>query len=203
MIEWQSNIPADLDLTKQYSPIRTEAEKQRQRELYNDPEFRATWNPKNQEAIDLKVQDPKWYADLVARNQAMANDPVRNQKIADTVLSQWADPEYKDWRTGIQQEVAQTDEWKEAHAEGMKKREENGWAEKNLKGREKTLKPLRAGDYGYFPSKKAAVEGMTVAGEGNAGGKLSVWLDKNHPKNRADEYYYITPEEYLKLKENK
>ena len=190
MSEWQSNIPADLDLTKQYSPVRTAAEKERQRELYNNPEFRAMWNPKNQEAIDLKIQDPKWYADLVARNQAMANDPVRNQKIADTVSSQWADPEYKDWRTGIQQEVAQTDEWKESHAEGINKREENGWEEKNAEAAKKRRKPIQT-PYGRFESKSEAITGMTAANVVNAGGKLSVWLDENHPKNKADEYFYI------------
>jgi hypothetical protein len=191
MSEWQSNIPADLDLTKQYSPVRTAAEKKRQRELYNDPVFRANWNPKNQEAIDLKVQDPKWYADLVARNQAMANDPVRNQKIADTVSAQWADPEYKDWRTGIQQEVAQTDGWKESHAEGINKREGNGWEEKNAEAAKKRRKPIHAGEYGDFPGKKEAEDAMTEAGIVNAGGKLSVWLNPRNPKNRCTEYYYI------------
>jgi hypothetical protein len=54
-------------------------------------------------------------------------------------------------------------------------------------------KPIQT-PLGLFPSKKAAVEGMTAAGVVNAGGRLSVWLDKKHPKNRADEYYYITQE---------
>jgi hypothetical protein len=191
MSEWQSNIPADLDLTKQYSPIRTEAEKQRQRELYNNPKFRAQWNPKNQEAIDLKVQDPKWYADLVARNQAMAKDPVRNQKIAKSVTELYKDLEFKESKTKSIRNAFQRPEVKEAHAEGINKRKGNGWAEKNLKAREKTLKAIHAGEYGDFPSKKAAVEGMTKAGLVNAGGKLAVWLDKKHPKNRADEYYYL------------
>jgi hypothetical protein len=126
-----------------------------------------------------------------------------HQKKSDTMLEKYKDPEYRAQHQALLQEVAQTQEWKEAHAEGMKKREENGWEEKNLKGREKTLKPLRAGEHGYFPSKKTAVEGMTADGVVNAAGKLSVWLDKKHSKNRADEYYYITQEEYLKIKETK
>jgi len=170
-----------------YHPLRTEAEKERQRELYNDPVFRAKWNIKNQEAINLKVQDPIWYANLVARNQVMANDPVRNQKIADTVSSQWADPAYKDWRSEIQQEVAQTDKWKEAHAEGMKKREENGWQEKNAKASKRRRKPIHAGEYGDFLGKREAEDAMTAAGVVNAGGKLSVWLN-----TKPNEYYYHT-----------
>ena len=116
----------------------------------------------------------------------MAKDPKRNRKIRITVKKQYQDPEYREYRKSIQQEVAKTKEFKEAHAEGINKREENGWAEKNLKAREKTLKPIHAGEYGDFPSKKAAVEGMTKAGLGNAGGKLSVWL-----KTKSDEYYYF------------
>ena len=85
---FKSNLPQGFDIAKQYSPIRTEAEKERQRELYNDPEFRKMWNIKNQEAIDLKVQDPVWYANLVARNQAMAKDEKRNNAIAKTVTAQ-------------------------------------------------------------------------------------------------------------------
>ena len=126
-----------------------------------------------------------------------------HQKKSDTMLEKYKDPEYQAQHQAQQQEIAQTEEWKEAHAEGMKKREENGWVEKNRKAREQTFKPLRAGEYGYFPSKKSAVEGMTASGVVNAGGKLSVWLDKKDPKNRADKYYYITQEEYFKLKENK
>jgi hypothetical protein len=185
MSEWQSNIPSDLDLTKQYSPIRTEAEKQRQRDLYNNPKFRALWNPKNQEAIDLKVQDPQWYADLVTRNQAMAKDPKRNQKIAKSVTELYKDSEFKESKTKSIRKAFQRPEVKEAHAEGIRAREENGWEEKNLKAREKTLKPVHCGEYGDFPSKKAAVEGMTKIGVVNAGGKLSVWL-----KTKPEEYYY-------------
>ena len=168
-----------------YHPLRTEAEKERQRELYNDPVFRAKWNIKNQEAIDLKVQDPIWYADLVARNQAMAKDPKRNQKIAKTVASQWADPEEKARRTAIQQEVAKTERFKEAHAIGMKKREEKGWLEKNKQGAKKKCKPIQT-PLGRFESKGDAITAMAAAGEGNAGGKLSVWL-----KTKPTEYYYI------------
>jgi hypothetical protein len=169
-----------------YHPLKTEAEKERQRELYNDPGFRAMWDPKNQEAIDLKKQDPIWYADLVARNQAMANDPVRNQKISESVSELYENPEYRAQHQAQQQEIAQTTEWKESHAEGIKKREENGWYEK----RGKAYKPIHCGEYGDFPSKKAAVEAMTKTGVVNAGGKLSVWLN-----TKPDEYYYIKENE--------
>jgi len=168
-----------------YHPLKTETEKERQRELYNDPVFRAKWDLKNQEAINLKVQDPIWYAALVARNQAIAKDPERNQKIADTVSSQWADPAYKDWRTEIQQEVAKTEEFKQAHAEGINKREENGWEEKNAEAAKKRRKPIQT-PYGRFESKGDAVKAMTNAEVGNAGGKISVWLN-----TKPTEYYYI------------
>jgi len=149
---------------------------------YQDPEFRAEWESKHQKAVDLKVQDPNWYADLVARNQALATDEDRNNAIAKTVSAQWADPAYKDWRTEIQQEVAQTQEWKSAHAQGIAKREENGWYEK----RGKAYKPIHCGEYGDFPSKKAAVEAMTKSGVVNANGRLSVWLN-----TEKDKYFYI------------
>lgn len=185
MSKWQSNIPTDLDLTKQYSPVRTAAEKERQRELYNNPAFRAKWNIKNQEAIDLKVQDPVWYANLVARNRELALDENRNNAISKTVTKQWADTEYKEWRTKIQQEVAKTEEFKEAHAEGINRREENGWVEKNTEAAKKRRKPIQT-PYGRFESKGEAVAGMTAAGVPNAGGRLSVWLN-----TKPNEYFYI------------
>ena len=57
----------------------------------------------------------------------------------------------------------------------MKKREENGWLEKNKQGAKKKCKPIQT-PLGRFESKGDAVKAMTAAGEGNAGGKLSVWL---------------------------
>lgn len=158
---------------------------------YQDPTFRAEWEVKDKKARSKKEANPVFREARVQRNKKISKDPERNQKIADTVSSQWADPAYKDWRTEIQQEVAKTEEFKQAHADGMKKRAENGWLEKNREGSKKKYKPIHAGEYGDFPSKKDAVDAMTAAGVPNAGGRLSVWLNKNHPKNRADEYYYI------------
>ena len=158
---------------------------------HHDPVFREEWEIKNQEAIDLKVQDPVWSANLVARNQAMASDAGRNRAISDSVSNLYKDTEYRARHKEQQQEIAQTQEWKDAHADGMKRREENGWYEK----RGKAYKPIHCGEYGDFSSKKEAIERMTKAGVVNAGGKLSVWLDTKNPKNRADEYYYIKEKE--------
>jgi hypothetical protein len=152
---------------------------------YQDPAFRAEWEAKDKEARDKKEADPVFRAARVERGKKIVKDPKRNQKIADTVSSQWANPAYKDWRTEIQQEVAKTEEFKQAHADGMKKREENGWLEKNKEGAKKKCKPIQT-PLGRFESKSDAVTALAAAGEGNAGGKLSVWL-----KTKPTEYYYI------------
>ena len=116
----------------------------------------------------------------------MANDPIRNQKISESITELYRDPEFKEKKTTAIKKAFKKPQVKKNHEKGIDKREENGWVEKNLKAREKTLKPIHAGEYGDFPSKKAAVEGMTKAKVVNAGGKLSVWL-----KTKPDEYYYI------------
>jgi hypothetical protein len=152
---------------------------------YQDPAFRADWEAKDKKARVKKEANPVFRAARVERGKKIVKDPKRNQKIANTVSSQWADPAYKDWRTEIQQEVAKTEEFKQAHADGMKKREENGWEEKNKEGAKKKCKPIQT-PLGRFESKGDAVKAMTAAGEGNAGGKLSVWL-----KTKPTEYYYI------------
>lgn len=152
---------------------------------YQDPVFRAEWEAKDKEARDKKEANPIFREERVKRNQQISKDPKRNQKIAKTVASQWADPEEKARRTAIQQEVAKTEKFKEAHADGMKKREENGWLEKNKEGAKKKYKTIQT-PIGRFDSKGDAIKAMTAAGEGNAGGKLSVWL-----KTKPTEYYYI------------
>jgi hypothetical protein len=190
---FESNLPNGFDIAKQYSPIRTAEEKERQRELYNDPEFRSKWNIKNQEAIDLKVQDPIWYANLVARNQALATNEERNNAISKTVSFQWSDPEYKQQRVENHRKITGTEEFKKAHKKGLKVREANGWEEKNAAAARKRRKPIQT-PYGRFESKGEAVAGMTAAGVSNAGGRLGVWLDPTNPKNRCTEYYYIKEE---------
>ena len=108
-------------------------------------------------------------------------DAKRIPGIKSTVTAQYQNTEYKEFRTEIIRQVCATDEWKQAHAAGMKKREANGWYEK----RGKAFKPIQT-PYGRFESKKAAVEAMTQLGISNAAGKLSTWL-----KTKANEYYYI------------
>ena len=152
---------------------------------YQDPTFRAEWEVKDKKARSKKEANPVFREARVQRNKKISKDPKRNQKIAKTVASQWADPEEKARRTAIQQEVAKTEKFKEAHADGMKKREENGWLEKNKQGAKKKCKPIQT-PLGRFESKGDAVKAMTAAGEVNAGGKLSVWL-----KTKPTEYYYI------------
>ena len=152
---------------------------------YQDPTFRAEWEVKDKKARSKKEANPVFREARVQRNKKISKDPKRNQKIAKTVASQWADPEEKARRTAIQQEVAKTEKFKEAHADGMKKREENGWLEKNKQGAKKKCKPIQT-PLGRFESKGDAITAMAAAGEGNAGGKLSVWL-----KTKPTEYYYI------------
>ena len=113
-------------------------------------------------------------------NNSLKGAEVHDKK-RQTMLKKYQDPDFADRHATQQQLIAQTDEWKQAHAEGMQKREVNGWYEK----RGRAYKPIRT-PHGDFPSKKAAIEAMTALGISNAGGKLSVWLN-----TKKDEYYYI------------
>ena len=49
---------------------------------------------------------------------------------------------------------------------------------------------------GAFPSKKSAIEWATDNGVRNASGKFDNWI-----KTRSDEFYYITADEYEKIKD--
>ena len=49
---------------------------------------------------------------------------------------------------------------------------------------------------GAFPSKKSAIEWATDNGVRNASGKFDNWI-----KTRPDEFYYITADEYEKIKD--
>lgn len=57
MSEWKSNIPADLDLTKQYVPAQTEAQKQANRKRNKDrwaqydEEYRKAWGEKSSQSL--------------------------------------------------------------------------------------------------------------------------------------------------------
>lgn len=116
-------------------------------------------------------------------------DSATHDKKRNTMLAKYQDTDFLAYKKSLLHDLAQTPEWQAAHAEGIKRRENNGWKEKNLKAREKTFKPIHT-PYGDFASKQAAVEGMAKQGVVNAGGKLSVWL-----KTNPDEYYYIkTPQ---------
>jgi hypothetical protein len=50
---------------------------------------------------------------------------------------------------------------------------------------------------GAFPSKKSAIEWATENGVGNASGKFDKWI-----RERPEEFYYITTEEYELIKDN-
>lgn len=170
---------------------------------YQDPAFRADWESKDKEARDKKEANPVFRAARVERGKKIVKDPKRNQKIAKTVSKQYEDPEFRDFKSATIKDAFKDPKKLANLRNGTQTREDNGWEEKNAKAAKRRRKPIHAGEYGDFPGKKEAEDAMTAAGVVNAGGKLSVWLDKNHLKNRASEYYYITPEEYLKIKGNK
>lgn len=98
-----------------------------------------------------------------------------------TMKKKYEDPVFRTNHAEQQWALAQTEEWRSAHADGVKRREANGWYEK----RGRAYKPIMT-PYGQFESKKAVIEHMTNIGIVNAGGKLSVWL-----KTKPTEYYYI------------
>jgi hypothetical protein len=173
-----TNIKRSIKLT---GTTRTDEEKKQSRERFNDPAFLEEWKIKNQQARNKLEQDEKFCKRRAERNRELAKDVNRNKKIADAVTIKYQDPTYKELRAEITRQTCDTDEWKAAHAEGMKKREENGWYEK----RGKAFKPIQT-PYGQFESKKAAVAAISQLGIGNAAGKLSTWL-----KTKPDEYYYI------------
>jgi hypothetical protein len=152
------------------------------------------WHSNNQKAIDIKKQKPAYQIKRSKLNKAMAKDRTIQDKKSQTIKQQYADSNYKEFRTLIIQEVTKTDEWKQSHNLGMTKREENGWHEKNLMAAQKRCKPIVSVEYGIFLGKKHLVEYMKSVGVGNAGGKLDNWL-----KTKPTEFYYITKEEYIML----
>jgi hypothetical protein len=133
--------------------------------------------------IEFDEHQIKRYTAMKKANGTKSNNPEFSNKISKIVSKLWQDPQIKAQRTQQQKLTAQTEAWRSAHAQGMKLREANGWAEKNQAARK--LKTIQT-PHGVFPSKKAAIEAMTALGIGNAGGKLSVWLN-----TRSTEYYYL------------
>ena len=132
---------------------------------------------------DEKLFNTNWHR-KAAMDKVNKNRPLEVQlKKSKTIKKQFEDPTYKELRSLIIKNVTKTDEWKERHANGIKFRQQNGWAEKNLAARK--TKSIQT-PYGQFDSKKEAVKVMTDLGIGNANGKLSVWL-----KSKPDEYYYL------------
>lgn len=152
---------------------------------YQDPEFRAEWEAKDKEARAKKEANPEFRKQRIERNKKLATNTKRNKSISESVSAQWADLDYKQQRVKNHRKVTSTKEFKEAHAEGINTREANGWEEKNAEAAKKRRKTIQT-PYGIFESKGAAVEAMTSLGIGNAGGKLSAWLN-----TKKDEYFYI------------
>jgi len=152
------------------------------------------WHAANQSAINTKKQDPNYQANRSRLNKEMAKDRTVQDKKSQTIKQQYADPIYKEFRLAIIQEVTKTDKWKDAHAKGLNKRNENGWYEKNLEAAKKKCKPIVSTEYGVFPGKKHLAEHMISLGVVNAMGKLDHWL-----KTKPTELYYISKEEYIML----
>ena len=117
-------------------------------------------------------------------NNNLKGQEVHAKKSA-TMKEKYQDPAFATRHAQQQLELANTVAWQTAHADGMKRREANGWHEKNVAAGVKRRKAIQT-PYGRFESKALAVEAMQAAGVGNAGGKLSVWLN-----TKSTEYYYI------------
>jgi hypothetical protein len=156
---------------------------------YQDPVFRADWEAKDKEARDKKEADPVFRAARVERGKKIVKDHKRNQKISKTVSAQYQNPDtgpaFKEFKSATIKDAFKDPEKLANLRNGTKTREENGWEEKNAEAAKKRRKPIQT-PYGRFESKGDAVKAMSAAGEGNAGGKLSVWL-----KTKPTEYYYI------------
>lgn len=108
-----------------------------------------------------------------------------HKKKSETLKKQYQQPGYKEYRREIILKSTATQEFKEAHAKGIKKRENNGWKEKNLEARKKVLKPIHT-PYGDFESKTAAVEWMTNNGIPGALSRVSRGLNSD-----KKEFYYL------------
>jgi hypothetical protein len=152
---------------------------------YQDPVFRADWEAKDKEARDKKEANPVFRAARVERGKKIVKDPKRNQKIAKTVSAQYENTEFREFKSTVIKDAFKDPEKLANLRNGTKTREENGWEEKNAEAAKQRRKPIQT-PYGRFESKGDAVRAMAAAGEGNAGGKLSVWL-----KTKPTEYYYI------------
>lgn len=159
MSEWQSNIPDGLDLSKQYVPAKTEAEKEqaRQRSL--------AWR-------QTLADNPEVWQDWYNKNSERFNDPSYVEKLSASITQFYID------NPSFQQEKVNSLEWKKAHAEGCRKYVEDP----NYVNPRGMLNKTHTEDWKEFMS--ALLSGVPKPKEGNQ--KISNWRKDNwSPKQES------------------
>ena len=137
------------------------------------------------------------------------------KKIRDASKERWQDPVYKKETGASISKAFSTPEGRAVQASKSKPHTQEAIekirqanlglvhskerVEKNSQqaiGNQRRCKPLKTPS-GAFASKKLAEDWATENGVGNANGKIGKWL-----KTKPEEFYYISKEEYEKIKDN-
>lgn len=108
-----------------------------------------------------RSSNPDWHKNRSASIRKAMQQPEIKEKQRRSQQEKYDDPEYRKRIAENNRQVAQTKEWKEAHTEGMQKREANGWREKNY---EKNMKMVQTPE--WKESRKKA--GRTYSESGRA-----------------------------------
>jgi hypothetical protein len=116
---FKSNLPDDIILNKKYAPIRSEAEKEHNRqkslEYFSDLENKEYWKQKYEETFEELRSDPEWYNDWYSKNSERLNDPEYLEKLSASITQFYIDnPDFA-------KERVNDPEWKKAHAEGCRR----------------------------------------------------------------------------------
>lgn len=142
-------------------------------------------------------------------------EETRRVKIKQSSAQRWQNQDYKEKVSKKIKDTFSTDEMRAVQAKKAKpvteetkeKLRQANLGLKHSKERVNKMKAKRKGQAVYhkcfktpsgaFPSKKAATEWSLEKGVRNPAGKFDKWI-----KERPDEFYYISKEEYEKIKDD-
>lgn len=138
------------------------------------------------------------------------------EKLKKETSNRWKDPDFKNRVSQKISEAYSSEEMKAVQASKFikhneeskekirnanlgKQRKGEDWVSKmaeKKKGNQAHAKPFKTPS-GAFPSKKIAVDWAIANGVRNPAGKFDKWI-----KEKSDEFYYISEEEYTKIKDD-
>lgn len=116
---FKSNLPEGFKTGQQFSPLKTDAEKEHNRkktlEWFSDTENYKNWKEKTIKALEESHNDPEWYADWYEKNNARFDDPEYLEKLAQGIKQFYAD------NPDFQKQKVNDPKWKKAHREGCRR----------------------------------------------------------------------------------